>query len=723
MNNIPASEAADVQVDARELLKSLARALPLLIVFVGLVGAGTYFGLSRIAPKFEAQATILIESGESQFTRPEGALQDSATVLDEQAILSQVQLLQSRDLARTVADNLDLDARAEFNTALKGGSLLSDILAAIGLGKDPLKASVEERVLERFAGSLSVYAIEKSRVIAIEFTSEDPELAADAVNAVAEEYIALQRAAKRDTTEDATKWLEAEITGLRTRVQEAEAKVETYRTSNDLFVSAGQTAATLPQQQLSDLNTELARVRAARADAKAKADQIRAGISSGAALNQSDVLNSPLIQRLIEQQVALRAQIAQLSATLLPEHPRMRELNAQLIDLDRQVVREAQKILQGLEAEAKLAEAREAEIQQGLATLKSAAAQANDAGVDLRALEREAAAQRDLLDSYLRRYRDALARQQGDYLPADARIISRAAVPITPSFPRLIPMATAASAAALFLGIAFVLIRELASGRPMRRVQFGPLPIVPDSGLPGGGPGGGGANRWADDQGVRRMMPSDSPQASASSNRVDQSLSAVSAQIIAAGYKRTMVTTAEDSDANGRPLAAVALGRAIAQADKRPVLINFREDGANSVSMGEETDLPGFSDLFAGEASFAQVIFRDRKSRVHFIPSGARPLAAGELADERVGLLLSALDHTYDHVILDVADDAIGALARGCQAAVVVSEFDAGDPRTVRAFERISAASDAKIILLVVDPAAGDEPAPELTDRTAGEAA
>jgi uncharacterized protein involved in exopolysaccharide biosynthesis len=718
MNNIPASEAADVQVDARELLRSLARALPFLILFVGLVAAGTYYGLARIAPKFQAQATILIESGESQFTRPEGALQDSATVLDEQAILSQVQLLQSRDLARTVADNLDLDTRAEFNTALKGGSFFSDILAAIGLGKDPLKASVEERVLERFAKSLSVFAIEKSRVIAIEFTSEDPELAADAANAVAEEYIALQRAAKRDTTEDATKWLEAEITGLRTRVQEAEAKVETYRTSNDLFMSGGQTPATLPQMQLSDLNTELARVRAARADAKAKADQIRAGITSGAALNQSDVLNSQLIQRLVEQQVALRTQIAQLSATLLPEHPRMRELSAQLIDLDRQVVKEAQKILQGLEAEAKLAEAREAEIQQGLATLKSAAAQANDAGVDLRALEREAAAQRDLLDSYLRRYRDALSRQQGDYLPADARIISRAAVPITPSFPRLIPMAAAASAVALLLGIAFVLIRELASGRPMRRVEFGPLPMVPE-----GGPGGGATTRWADDQGVRRMMPSESPHASASASRVDESLSAVTAQIIAEGYKRIIVTTAEDSDVNGRPLAAVALGRSIAQADRRPVLINFREDGANSVSMGEGTDLPGFSDLFAGEASFAQVIFRDRKSRVHFIPSGARPLAASELADERVGLLLSALDHTYDHVILDVADDAIGALAPGCQAAVVVSEFDAGDPRTVRAFERIGAASDARIILLVVDPAAGDEPAPQFTDRAAGEAA
>jgi len=81
-------------------------------------------------------------------------------------------------------------------------------LAAIGLGRDSSSASVEERVLEQFEKNLSVFAIEKSRVIAIEFVSEDPDLAAAGANAVAEEYIALQRAAKRDTTADAAAWLD-----------------------------------------------------------------------------------------------------------------------------------------------------------------------------------------------------------------------------------------------------------------------------------------------------------------------------------------------------------------------------------------------------------------------------------------------------------------------------------------------------------------------------------
>ena len=43
--------------------------------------------------------------------------------------------------------------------------------------------------------------------------------------------------------------------------------------------------------------------------------------------------------------VFMEEQIAQLSATLLPQHPRMLELQAQIRDLDRQIAGEAQKIL------------------------------------------------------------------------------------------------------------------------------------------------------------------------------------------------------------------------------------------------------------------------------------------------------------------------------------------------------------------------------------------
>ena len=119
---------------------------------------------------------------------------------------------------------------------------------------------------------------------------------------------------------------------------------------------------------------------------------------------------------------------------------------------------------------------------------------------------------------------------------------------------------------------------------------------------------------------------------------------------------------------------------------------------------GRGAIFPAFADLFAGDASFAQVIFRDRKSRVHFIPAGRKPVKPDILDDEHLETVLSALTLTYDYVLLDASDEMIATVGPACGMAMVVSEFGAGDPRTVNAFDRITDVSDAGILLLVVDP-------------------
>jgi septum formation inhibitor-activating ATPase MinD len=122
------------------------------------------------------------------------------------------------------------------------------------------------------------------------------------------------------------------------------------------------------------------------------------------------------------------------------------------------------------------------------------------------------------------------------------------------------------------------------------------------------------------------------------------------------------------------------------------------------MAMGEETGLPGFSDLLSGDVSFAQVIFRDRRSRAHFISAGSEAVRAEMLAGERLQTLLAALDHTYDHVVIDCADDTIARIAPGADAALVASEHTSADPRTVRAVSRIAKVSDARIFHLKVEP-------------------
>src|SRR5690606_19115472 len=126
---------------------------------------------------------------------------------------------------------------------------------------------------------LNVYRVEGSRVIVIEFSSEDPKLAAEIPNLIADTYIASQGNAKLESNAAATQWLAPEIEDLSKRVKEAEAKVAAYRGQSDILV--GQNNSVLATQQLAELSSELSRLRASRAAAEATADSVRQALQNG----------------------------------------------------------------------------------------------------------------------------------------------------------------------------------------------------------------------------------------------------------------------------------------------------------------------------------------------------------------------------------------------------------------------------------------------------------
>src|SRR5258708_6337972 len=207
------------------------------------IAALTFVGVNLITPKYKSEARILIEGRENVFFRPDAdkAAERDRTI-DPEAITSQVQLALSRDVARQVIKALRLGELPEFDPALRGVSLMRYSLGFLGLAKDPLSMTPEERVLEAYYERLAVFPVDKSRVIAIEFQSSDPELAASVVNSVADNYIAIQQGARQDQTRAASKLLAGTIYGMRNRVAEAEAKVEEFRSRTNLFVGINSTS-------------------------------------------------------------------------------------------------------------------------------------------------------------------------------------------------------------------------------------------------------------------------------------------------------------------------------------------------------------------------------------------------------------------------------------------------------------------------------------------------
>ena len=422
--------------------------------------------LLTATPKYRSEARVLIEDNESAFTR---ATADRAALApDELAVQSEVQVVRSRDLALKVAEQLNLAKSTEFNPSAKQPSFIGGLLTMAGLKDKPTKGTVREKVLNAYYAKLNVVPVPRSRVISISFSSTNPERAAAVANTVATAYVNSTREAKFDNTRRAAEWLARQIEILRQRAADSEATVEEFRSKSGLFQGA---TTTLSKQALSELNSQITVAAGARSTAQARGDAIRRLLKSQASIDSApEVLNSPLIQRLAEQRAVLQRRIDERGIAYLPNHPVMKRLAAERGGLDRQIRREAVKILEGLENQAKSAGVREKALRDNLVAMKTKAALSNQDEVRLKALEREAAANRTLLESFLNRFREASARQDVASLPASARVISTAQVYSKPTFPRRGPIATLTFVGSIVLGIVLAFLAEMFSStaQPVR---------------------------------------------------------------------------------------------------------------------------------------------------------------------------------------------------------------------------------------------------------------
>ena len=280
----PAPVVVPIAVDGEPDLRGLGRALwakkSKVIAITVLAAVSALAIVNAITPRYRSESRLLLEARENVFLRAEADKNGGAgATIDPEAVTSQIQLVLSRDLAREVIAKEKLADNPEFDPALHGPSVVRVVLSLFGIGRDPAAMTKEERTLESYYDRLNVYAVEKSRVIGIGFMSEDPDLAARVSNAIAQTYLKMQQTAKQNQTRAAGDWLAGEIANLRIKVADAEAKVEAYRAKTNLFVGSNNTS--LPNQQLTEINSQISVARGQKADLEARARQLRELIRSG----------------------------------------------------------------------------------------------------------------------------------------------------------------------------------------------------------------------------------------------------------------------------------------------------------------------------------------------------------------------------------------------------------------------------------------------------------
>lgn len=473
------STMALAELDVGDLFRAVVPRWPYLFATLALTLslAGAYVLFTP--PRYAATMSLLVDTREhSPVGSGAAAIAQSP---DAASVENEMRLLQSGTVLRRVVDEEKLGSDPDFNGP--PGGIISRIKASLGGAAKPAETT-DARIVSALAGMISVKHADKSNVIDVEVRAERPEKALSLAQALAKAYFEEHADLDRRMANDESKWLDDRIAGLRTRLEQAEARVQAYRKANDIVVSAGLTPL---EQQLKEASAALVTARGKRTEAEARYQQSLAATRGGA----TDGLRSPLLEKLQTESAALTRDAALAQSTLGPRHPTYVLIQSQIAAqrglIDREINNIKNEQLHDLDAARDVERAAEANI----AKLKDSIILGGDKLLGLAQLEQQASTLRESYEKGLE------ARQTTRRVIVSAPHPVLINEPVTQEgrvSPRTLPALLIAVAAAINLWIVVALLMEYRA----RRSRAGGVPVGTTRGLAGERIGSGDVPRDAE---------------------------------------------------------------------------------------------------------------------------------------------------------------------------------------------------------------------------------
>ncbi len=646
-----------------ETIRKLWRHRGLIAVCTVVLGGAAIAVAWSMPSIYVSEARVLVGVQAPRLPNVESLVADVSP--DAERVQNEGFILQSRNIAKQVIDQLKLRDDPEFNPSLRKPSFWSrlnlrqylpptidgwiDQLTSAkpkaadgdkftGFSTSAGAATSDDRMIDALLSSVDVSTLGRSYVLSIKAESLNPVTAAAIANTLAERYLDYQRRDKIESIDRVDKFLLGRVAELREQVSKSDQAVEDYRRSHDLYKSAG---SGVTAQQLNELNTQLTAAQTAKAEAESRLNEAQE-MRKGSLNNESvpEVLRSPLITVLKQQLADSERKAAELSASYGARHPALVNARAEAANIQGRVGAEVSKIVEGLSREARSANARYEALAKNFESVKKQMGAVNDRSIQLESLERDATVNRNLLEAMLLRAKQSTGAET--ILQANAKLVSPAAPAGAPSYPPKALIAFLGVAGGMMVGAAIALMRE-GGDHTFRRAEQ----IESATGLP-----------------VMAVVPQIGGRTPPAMQVLRQPTSAYSEALrrlhigvelseAAASPKVILFSSATPSE--GKSVMVASLGRLLASNGKRVLLIDcdWRSPRLHQIFRCGNRD--GLASLLIDkDVQLDQVIHHDALSGVDVMPAGSwSPRFAHLLSSDYMRRLLEALEPHYEFIILD----------------------------------------------------------------------